>query len=157
MLYLSPLPVSRLVVSPAILILQTLTSEVVCYKIWCSQKAFSKNSKFSKSFCSLQISPETHQPGYGRFRPNKRDYHSWRGYYRGGWQPSCPPLIPPPFYSGEKMPLSGITQDSLVRLFQMLEGGSDLKSQEARYFMRLLGLRSKKALESFSLNLLVSH
>lgn len=54
--------------------------------------------------------------------------------YRGGWQPSwtktssfiltlswwwyfvCPPLIPTPVYSVEKMPHCGITQDPLLTL-----------------------------------------
>ena len=38
-------------------------------------------------------------------------------------------------------------QDSLARLFQSLESGSDLRSQEARYFLRLLGLRDKNDLD----------
>ena len=36
--------------------------------------------------------------------------------YRGGWQPSYPPLIRLPFYSKQKTPHCGATQDSLVTL-----------------------------------------
>jgi len=38
-------------------------------------------------------------------------------------------------------------QDSLVRLSVLLESGSDLKSQEANYFLKLLGLSSKHDLD----------
>jgi len=38
-------------------------------------------------------------------------------------------------------------QDSLVKLSRLLENGSDLKSQEARYFLKLLGLHDKNDLD----------
>ena len=43
-----------------------------------------------------------YQTGYGRFRPNKSDYHLGRRYYRGGWHRPYPPLIPRPLKSQEK-------------------------------------------------------
>ena len=43
--------------------------------------------------------------------------------------------------------LTCLLQDSLVSLSALLENGSDLKSQEARYFMRLSGLQNKKDLD----------
>ena len=51
-----------------------------------------------------RISQRTYMPGYGPFRPNNRAHHLGRRYYRGGWQRSCPPLIPPAIYTGEKPP-----------------------------------------------------
>ncbi len=63
-----------------------------------------------------RISPETYQTGYGRFRPNNRDYPLRRGYYRGGWQPSCPPLIPGAIQTPEKASLCDATQAPLVTL-----------------------------------------
>lgn len=48
-------------------------------------------------------------------------------------------------------------QDSLAKLFQWLEGGSDLKTREARYFLKSLGLRNKKDLNSFSLKTLTGY
>ena len=46
----------------------------------------------------------TYQTGYERFKPNKRGHHLGRGYYRGGWHPSYPPLIPRAVYTLEKLP-----------------------------------------------------
>ena len=43
--------------------------------------------------------------------------------------------------------LTASVQDSLVKLSQLLERGSALKSQEARYFLRLLGLQGKNDLD----------
>ena len=43
---------------------------------------------------------------------------------------------------------------SLASLFQLLEKGSDLKTHEARYFMKLLGLRKKKDLATYSWKML---
>ena len=48
------------------------------------------------------IYPRMYQTGYGRFRPNKSDYHLGRRYYRGGWHRPYPPLIPRPLKSQEK-------------------------------------------------------
>ena len=45
-------------------------------------------------------------------------------------------------------------QDSLAKLLVMRENGSDFKTQEARYFMKLLGLRNKKDLTTYSLKML---
>lgn len=50
--------------------------------------------------------------------------------------------------------LTSSQQDSLARLFHWLENGSDLKSQEAHYFLKLLGLQNKNNLNSFSLKTL---
>jgi hypothetical protein len=53
---------------------------------------------------SAWISQRTCRSGYGHFKPNNSDYHLGSGYYRGGWQPCCPPLVPAPPYSAEKRP-----------------------------------------------------
>ena len=47
--------------------------------------------------------------------------------------------------------------DSLANLFRWLEGGSDLKTPEARYFLKSLGLQSRKDLNSFSLKTLTDY
>lgn len=44
-------------------------------------------------------------------------------------------------------------QDSLVRLFRWLENGSDLKTCEAHYFMKLLGLQEKNDLAIYYLRM----
>ncbi len=54
---------------------------------------------------SYEISLKTFWTGYERFKPNNRGYHSWRGYYRGGWHPSYPPLILGAVYTPQKHPL----------------------------------------------------
>ncbi len=51
---------------------------------------------------SLKISQKIYMTGYGRFRPNKHDSHSWRWCYRGGWHQSFPPLILQDIYSWQK-------------------------------------------------------
>ncbi len=51
---------------------------------------------------SLKISQKIYTTGYGRFRPNKHDSHSWRWCYRGGWHQSYPPLILQDIYSWQK-------------------------------------------------------
>ena len=53
---------------------------------------------------SAWISQQTYTAGYEHFKPNNTGYHLGCGYYRGGWQPSCPPLVPAPPYSAEKRP-----------------------------------------------------
>lgn len=50
--------------------------------------------------------------------------------------------------------LTCCVQDSLARLFRWLESGSDLKTPEARYFLKLSGLQDKKDLNSFYLKTL---
>ena len=40
-----------------------------------------------------RIYPRMHQTGYGRFRPNKSDYHLRRRYYRGGGTVLTHPLF----------------------------------------------------------------
>ena len=50
------------------------------------------------------ISLGTCWTGYERFKPNNRGHHSGRGYYRGGWHPSCPPLIRQAVYTWQKPP-----------------------------------------------------
>ena len=77
-----------------------------------------------------RISPKTHQAGYGRFRPNKRDYDLWRGYYRGGWQPSYPPLIRRAPYTQQKNSQSESTQDSLITLSCIVKFSRLLRSVE---------------------------
>ena len=42
---------------------------------------------------NCRISLGTLRTGYECFKPNKRGDHLGRGYYRGGWHPSYPPLI----------------------------------------------------------------
>ena len=55
-----------------------------------------------------------YQTGYGRFRPNKSDYHLGRRYYRGGWHRSFPPLILQPIKSYKKIRLCLTTWNSLI-------------------------------------------
>ena len=61
--------------------------------------------------------------------------------------------------SGQKnsQTLISSLQDSLVKLSVLLEGGSDLKTPEARYFLKSLGLQSRKDLNSFSLKTLTDY
>jgi len=70
-------------------------------------------SQASPAVC-CRISPGTHQAGYGRFKPNNRDHHSGRGYYRGGWHPSSPPLPRPPVFRGQQPQQSWGTPGPLV-------------------------------------------
>jgi hypothetical protein len=56
----------------------------------------------SKPYVLRKISPRTYLTGYGRSRPNKTGHHLGRRYYRGGWHPSYPPLIPKDIYTPEK-------------------------------------------------------
>lgn len=51
-------------------------------------------------------------------------------------------------------PLTYSPQDSLARLFHLLENGSALQTLEARYFLKLLGLQSRKDLDTCSLKTL---
>ncbi len=51
---------------------------------------------------SPMISQKIYQTGYGRFRPNNYDCHSWRWCYRGCWHQSFPPLIRQDIYSLQK-------------------------------------------------------
>ena len=53
---------------------------------------------------NCRISLGTIRTGYECFKPNKSGHHSWRGYYRGGWHPSYPPLIQQAFYTCQKLP-----------------------------------------------------
>ncbi len=62
------------------------------------------------------IYPRMYQTGYGRFRPNKSDYHLRRRYYRGGWHRPYPPLIPRPLKSQEKTGSYPSTWSSLVTI-----------------------------------------
>ena len=59
------------------------------------------SSEFGK--LSFPIYPRIYQTGYERFRLNKIDHHSGCGYYRGGWHPSYPALIPLVIYAKEKL------------------------------------------------------
>ena len=43
--------------------------------------------------------PKDLQTGYERFRLNKIDHHLGCRYYRGGWHPSYPALIPQVIYA----------------------------------------------------------
>ena len=54
------------------------------------------------TWLSHDISQETFQTSYERFKPNKCGYHLDRRYYRGGWHRSCPVLIPLAFCTREK-------------------------------------------------------
>ena len=49
---------------------------------------------------------------------------------------------------------TSLLQDSLAKLLVMQANDSDFKTQEARYFMKLLGLRNKKDLDTYSLKML---
>ena len=65
---------------------------------------------------SATISLKTDQSGYERFRPNKRECHSWRRCYRGGWHPSYPPLIRQAIYTWQKPMQCMSTGSSLIAL-----------------------------------------
>ncbi len=62
------------------------------------------------------ISQKIYQTGYGRFRPNNYDCHSWRWCYRGCWHQSFPPLIRQDIYSLQKPMQYMSTWDSLITL-----------------------------------------
>src|SRR5690606_20652492 len=55
---------------------------------------------------------------------------------------------------GDSQTLTYSPQDSLARLFQLLEKGSVLRTLEARYFLKSLGLRDKNDLACYSLRTL---
>ncbi len=65
---------------------------------------------------SPMISQKIYQTGYGRFRPNNCDCHSWRWCYRGCWHQSFPPLIRQGVYSWQKLMQYMSTRDSLITL-----------------------------------------
>ncbi len=59
--------------------------------------------------------------GYGRFKPNKCDYHSRFRDYRGCWHRYCPPLIRRAFYTHQK-PIQSIgTRDPPITLSGIVE------------------------------------
>ncbi len=62
------------------------------------------------------ISQKIYQTGYGRFRPNNCDCHSWRWCYRGCWHQSFPPLIRQGVYSWQELMQYMSTWDSLITL-----------------------------------------
>ncbi len=64
----------------------------------------------------LTISQRIYKTGYGRFRPNKSDPHSWRWCYRGGWHQSFPPLIRQDSWSWQKLIQSISTWNSPITL-----------------------------------------
>jgi hypothetical protein len=70
---------------------------------------------------SCTISQRIYQTGYERFRPNNRDCHLWRRYYRGGWHRSCPPLIRQDTYSWQKPKQSLSTESSPITLSCIVE------------------------------------
>ena len=70
------------------------TSDLSRFQVW--------QSVLHVDMLSRSISQNIYQTGYGRFRPNNDDSHSWRGCYRGGWHPSYPPLIRHDIYSWQK-------------------------------------------------------
>jgi len=54
------------------------------------------------------------RPRLAKARQVNRDHHSGRGYYRGGWHPSSPPLPRPPVFRGQQPQQSWGTPGPLV-------------------------------------------
>ncbi len=75
-----------------------------------------KQFPWHASWLSHEISPRTCKVDYERFKPNNNGHHSSCCCYRGGWQQSCPALIPKALYTSEKQMQCTRTRDPLVAI-----------------------------------------